>query len=421
MPSTPSAQFQPLKEGDVGTLAVVDRGCCIWLVCHRPHLCPKGTCTYITTRDVAMGLGCGSSSSHLLHCLVRLVSKRPRHAGYPQSSANACSHYLGGFCQYCGSGRRRGRCGALCDDAGRRGYSRTQASMAVLLQIATDFGSFCLILIAGIIWIAREHALRWYELGAAIILLAYVGGIALLLVIGLLHPVWLQSRFGHLQQWVNRLGVWMRRSEFAAPRLEYAAGGRIDWRLTAIARKPGGVALTTAIGFSSHLVNLGTLYCLFLAFNQPVSLGTLVAGYSMCILFSIVSPTSNGVGIVEALMPVVLDFVGCAGSGRRGDQPQFPRADNVASACVGFCAFAPAEIVCAAGTQYGRNRRGADGGLVDGVDGNHQRAFRRDAHLGGTGGWLTTDFAIGGTPWWAFDLGIGRFCLAYFGARAQEP
>jgi phosphatidylglycerol lysyltransferase len=196
------------------------------------------------------------------------------------------------------------------DDAGRRGYSRTQASMGVLLQIATDFGSFCLILIVGMIWLAREHALRWYELGAAIILVVYVGGMAALLVIGLFHPVWLHSRFRDLQYWVNRLGGWVRRPHLLSDQWSTEQADELIGASHAIARKPFGVFLTTAIGLAAHLVNLASLYCLFMAFRQPVSLGTLIAGYSMCILFSIVSPTSNGVGIVEALMPVVLISLG---------------------------------------------------------------------------------------------------------------
>ena len=59
------------------------------------------------------------------------------------------------------------------------------------------------------------------------------------------------------------------------------------------------------IMFVAHFVDLASLYVLFLAFHNPVTLGVLVAGYAMGILFWIVSPTPQGIGVVEGIMPMV--------------------------------------------------------------------------------------------------------------------
>jgi hypothetical protein len=47
-------------------------------------------------------------------------------------------------------------------------------------------------------------------------------------------------------------------------------------------------------------------FLMFLAFNQPFSVGTLIAGYSIGYLFLIVSPTPSGIGFVEGSMTLAL-------------------------------------------------------------------------------------------------------------------
>ena len=44
----------------------------------------------------------------------------------------------------------------------------------------------------------------------------------------------------------------------------------------------------------------------FLAFNVPVSIGTIIAGFSIGYLFMIVSPTPAGIGIVEGSLTLAL-------------------------------------------------------------------------------------------------------------------
>jgi len=44
----------------------------------------------------------------------------------------------------------------------------------------------------------------------------------------------------------------------------------------------------------------------FLAFKTPFSPGTIVAGWSISYLFTIVSPTPAGIGLVEGLLPLTL-------------------------------------------------------------------------------------------------------------------
>jgi len=55
---------------------------------------------------------------------------------------------------------------------------------------------------------------------------------------------------------------------------------------------------------------IGVLAATFMAFRQPFSAGTLIAGFSIGYLFLIVSPTPSGLGFVEGVMPLTFMALG---------------------------------------------------------------------------------------------------------------
>jgi hypothetical protein len=63
-------------------------------------------------------------------------------------------------------------------------------------------------------------------------------------------------------------------------------------------------ALVLALTNKTLLISI--LLLVFLSFKAPISLGTLVAGFSVAYLFLIVSPTPSGIGVVEGVMVLVL-------------------------------------------------------------------------------------------------------------------
>jgi phosphatidylglycerol lysyltransferase len=196
------------------------------------------------------------------------------------------------------------------DDAARRGHSRTRAAMGLLVQMVADYGAFCLLLVIGLGVLLQMGSLRWYEIVASLALLAYIGGMTLALTLGLWRPDGLHTFFLKIQRITNRVGGWFRHPGLLAEGWsERNAAEFIETSQRLVAR-PGHLLGIVLISLAAHLVNLASLAAVFLAFHQPVSPPVLIAGYAMTMLFWIVSPTSNGVGIVEGLMPVLLVSVG---------------------------------------------------------------------------------------------------------------
>jgi len=78
----------------------------------------------------------------------------------------------------------------------------------------------------------------------------------------------------------------------------------------AITTHPQRLARTLLIAFSAQIIDLASLYALFLAFHQPVGLGVLVAGFAIGVVFWIISITPQGMGVVEGVMTLVFSSLG---------------------------------------------------------------------------------------------------------------
>jgi uncharacterized protein (TIRG00374 family) len=192
------------------------------------------------------------------------------------------------------------------DDAARRGQSKARAAVGTILVMIADFSAFTLIMLVGLIVLFLRHDLTLYEVVAALILIFATLGLAGTLLLGLWYPARLRQLLGRIQEVVNRAGSWFRRPALLTHDWSEKNAAEFTEAAEALATRPNQLALTLAVALAAHFINLASLYVLFLAFQYPITFGPLVAGYSIAILFLIVSPTPMGVGVVEGIMPLVL-------------------------------------------------------------------------------------------------------------------
>ncbi len=202
----------------------------------------------------------------------------------------------------------------FAEDLSRRGKSAAHAATGVLLQLIADFSAFTVLLIPGLIYLFIQHDLQVYEILAAIILLIVTTGLSGVLLLGLWKPEWIQHLFG----WSHRAAGWVfERFNRSLPLTDDWAQKNADefnQASAAVASHPSRLLRTIGMAFLSHLIDILTLYLLFLAFNQPIGLGPLVAGYAVGILFWIVSITPQGIGVVEGVMTLVFTSLGIPGA-----------------------------------------------------------------------------------------------------------
>jgi phosphatidylglycerol lysyltransferase len=198
----------------------------------------------------------------------------------------------------------------FADDAARRGESSSRAATGLLLQLITDFTAFALVLVVGMFYLFSQHDLKAYETITAFLLLAIIFGLVAILFMGLWSPTFLGRILGWLQSQANKLARWFKRSPFLKEDWADSNREELITAAQAMLKNPWRMLETLGFALGAHLLDVLTLYCLFLAFYQPIKFGPLVAGYAMGILFWIVSITPQGIGVVEGVMALVYTSLG---------------------------------------------------------------------------------------------------------------
>lgn len=196
------------------------------------------------------------------------------------------------------------------DDAAQRGESASRAAAGTVLVRIADFGTFSLVLAAGMVYLFLHHDLQPYEITGAVILLAIVLGMCGVLALGLRRPQVLERLLAWVQRGAARGAAWFRRPAPLAADWAARSAGEFSEAAAALAARPCPVAASLALALAAHMVDLFSVWVLFQAFHQPVGLGTLTAGFGIGVLFWIVSITPEGIGVVEGMMALVYASLG---------------------------------------------------------------------------------------------------------------
>jgi uncharacterized protein (TIRG00374 family) len=196
------------------------------------------------------------------------------------------------------------------DDARRRGQSAGRTAIGTVLVLLADLGTLVPFVLYGILFLRGQGKLRIYDtIGAAV----YVTFIVLLsgaVAAARWRPSVFRRLLGGVARLVNWAGAKFRRPEVLDARWAARTSSEFREAAAGIARRPGRLALTAGWATAMHIVNLAGLYALFLAFDQPVRLGTLVAGFAMGIVFFVVTIVPSGLAAVEGIMALVFTAMG---------------------------------------------------------------------------------------------------------------
>lgn len=199
------------------------------------------------------------------------------------------------------------------NDAARRGQSTARTAAGAVLVMTTNFIGFSLLLAPSMAYLFLHNHLESYHVISAIILALYTIGLSSLLGLGLWRPSLLQRLLGAAQRLANGLAGRIKRPPWLAETWAEQNAAGYTQAAQAIRRYPQRLGLTLAAAVLTHLVNLASLYAVFLAFHTSISAAALVAGYSIGVLLSIVAPTPQGLGVVEGVMALVFTSLGVPG------------------------------------------------------------------------------------------------------------
>jgi hypothetical protein len=196
------------------------------------------------------------------------------------------------------------------DDAARRGESSSKAAAGALLTIAADMSSISLLLIPGLYYLYTKGGLTNFQVvGGSIFMLITLalGGI-------LLAGVWWPTQVSNLICWcgalANSIGRRILHKDILPAQRVEKVTTDLAGAAEAIGRKPKRIARTLGVALVAHMTEMFCLAMLFYAFGEKITFGPLMAGYAVAMVFWIVSPTPQGVGVVEGAMALVYTSLG---------------------------------------------------------------------------------------------------------------
>jgi len=196
------------------------------------------------------------------------------------------------------------------DDAARRGHSPARAATATLLQLIADYTAFLMILATGMTVLFIYHDLQTYEIIGAIILLLLNVALTGVLLLGVWRPKMVEGLLHWLQAAANRIGGWFKRPNLLDADWAYNNAAELTAASQAVIEYPARLIRLLLVMLAAYAIDLFSLYVLFHAFGQSIGFGPLVAGFAMGILFWIVSPIPQGIGLVEGIMTLTYTSLG---------------------------------------------------------------------------------------------------------------
>jgi uncharacterized protein (TIRG00374 family) len=191
-------------------------------------------------------------------------------------------------------------------DISQRGFAAARITAGVMLQMIAGFSTLSLIIIAGLVYhelAGNVELVYWLSAAASLVMTAML--VATLLV-GLYKPDWLSRIFSWMARLINWISAWTKRpGRLSEDWVEKSASEFLD-ASRLIFHHPIGFILIMSMLFAVHLSAIACLGALFMAFNQPIIVGTLIVAYTVGLLVANGSPTPSYTGIVEGSVALAL-------------------------------------------------------------------------------------------------------------------
>lgn len=198
----------------------------------------------------------------------------------------------------------------LAADAQERGHSTGRASTAGAIYTFFDYLATLVVVVIGLLILFQRNQLHPAEITAALVLTGLALGLGFLLYLGMRSGERLGQALAWLGNLANRILRPFTKRRYVDTERAYDFGVDAAEGLRLARNSPGGLWVPLVLGLSTKILMMTILFLMFLAFKQPYSIATIVAGFSMGKLFTIVSPTPSGVGFVETAMTLALNSLG---------------------------------------------------------------------------------------------------------------
>lgn len=191
-------------------------------------------------------------------------------------------------------------------EARRRNYSPARAAVAGVLYLLFDYLGLISILLVGLVILIRRNDLTLVVILASAALVGLALLFAFLLNLGMQSAVALGNALAKIAHIINRiLHPFIHREYLSEARAHEFAHDAAEG-LSKMRSEPKSLLMPLFLGLTNKTALIIILTLVFLAFKIPISIGTIIACFSIGYLFVIISPTPAGIGVVEGALTLAL-------------------------------------------------------------------------------------------------------------------
>jgi uncharacterized protein (TIRG00374 family) len=188
----------------------------------------------------------------------------------------------------------------------RRNLPSGRVMVAGALTVLFEYTGFICILFLGIVVLLRRNSLNIAQISASVLLLVVLTGFCFLIYLGLRSGEDLGRALAGVSRLINRTLYPIVHREYLSLERARMFAQEMSNGLSELRASPTKLFIPALLGLSKHSILIIVLYLTFRAFNVPVTIGTLIAGFSVAYLFVIISPTPAGLGVVEGFLTLSL-------------------------------------------------------------------------------------------------------------------
>lgn len=196
-------------------------------------------------------------------------------------------------------------------EAEHQGMSKSRAIFVNIFTYFLIYAVFTIVLLFGLFYLFFNHQLQKYILLSAGILFGMIVVILAAIIIALEGAARVKNVIGLVARVVNFIAGFLQRRKVIIKHTDvHIMSQEVHESISILRRKIKALWLPVVHVALMEAIDILTLYYLFLAFKYPIYPGALITLYSVGVLFSLVSITPNGLGIVEATMILVATGLG---------------------------------------------------------------------------------------------------------------
>lgn len=181
-----------------------------------------------------------------------------------------------------------------------------KVTLAGILFLLLDYAAFLCVLTLGLFVLFRRNDLNAPEIIASLILFFLALGLGGMIYIGMRSSLALGKILAWIAHQVNHMLHPFLHRDYLSEKRAFDFSNEVAEGLTVLRENPRNLVIPFIHTLLNKLFLVFILFLIFVAFKAPLSIGTIIAGWSMGYLFMIISPTPAGIGFVEGAMTLTI-------------------------------------------------------------------------------------------------------------------